>query len=110
MKVLIPTVSSFIILDSEGARLLAKYYDGRNKAEQVATEDALHKKSKQLTAKGSKFCYFLLVYDVKCHLHSVAADVVVTENEIAMCRSGVDLKMFVTGSLEEVLVVMLSVM
>ncbi len=48
---LIPFINSLIILDVEGTRLLAKYYDGRKKNDQIATESLLHKKSKSTPAK-----------------------------------------------------------
>ncbi len=42
---------SFVVLDSEGDRLLAKYYDGRSKTEQTAFEALVHKKTKNVPAK-----------------------------------------------------------
>ncbi len=51
-QVLVPFINSLVVLDSEGDRLLAKYYDGRSKAEQSTSEAILHKKSKAVAAKS----------------------------------------------------------
>ena len=48
-KVLVPFVNSLIVLDADGDRLLAKYYDQRSKAEQTKTEQFLHKKTKTVS-------------------------------------------------------------
>ena len=40
-----------MILDGDGDRLLAKYYDGRSKAEQAKNEGMLYKKTKAVAAK-----------------------------------------------------------
>jgi hypothetical protein len=50
--VLVPFVNSLVVLDSEGDRLFAKYYDGRKKAEQITNEAALYKKTKAVSAKS----------------------------------------------------------
>ena len=39
-------------MDSDGSRMLAKYYNGYSKAEQLKHETNLHKKSKQLSTKA----------------------------------------------------------
>jgi hypothetical protein len=39
------------VLDADGDRLFAKYYDGRKKAEQIANELMLYKKTKSVAAK-----------------------------------------------------------
>jgi hypothetical protein len=41
-----------VVLDGDGDRLFAKYYDGRSKAEQSVSESVLHKKSKAVAAKS----------------------------------------------------------
>ena len=43
---LVPFVNSLVVLDADGDRLLAKYYDKRSKAEQTKMEQFLHKKTK----------------------------------------------------------------
>ena len=40
-----------MVLDGDGDRLLAKYYDGRTKSEQLKNEIMLHKKTKTVAAK-----------------------------------------------------------
>ena len=40
-----------VVLDGDGDRLFAKYYDGRSKSEQSKNELILHKKTKAVTAK-----------------------------------------------------------
>lgn len=49
---LVPFINSLVVLDGEGDRLFAKYYDGRSKAEQSASEIVLHKKSKAVATKS----------------------------------------------------------
>lgn len=44
-------IHSLVVLDSDGDRLLAKYYDGRNKAEQSTFESLVNKKTKNVPAK-----------------------------------------------------------
>ena len=51
MDVLIPVVNSFIVVDADGDRLMAKYYDNKPKAEQLKFEAMLHKKTKAINAK-----------------------------------------------------------
>jgi hypothetical protein len=38
-------------LDGDGGRLLAKYYDGKVKTDQIKNEAMLHKKTKTITTK-----------------------------------------------------------
>ena len=69
MQVLVPVVHSLVVLDNEGDRLLAKYYDGRSKTEQVAYEALINKKTKNVPAKvdgGNYYVCFLCV--LKCYL------------------------------------------
>lgn len=51
MDVLIPVVNSFIVVDADGDRLMAKYYDDKPKADQLKFEAMLHKKTKTISAK-----------------------------------------------------------
>ena len=56
-----PVVHSLVVLDSDGDRLLAKYYDGRNKQEQLAFESLVSKKTRNVPAKvdGRALCLLL---------------------------------------------------
>ena len=58
-QVLIPFVNYFIVLDSDGGRLFAKYYDGKGKADQIKNEAILHKKTKSIATKAD---------GINCHL------------------------------------------
>lgn len=49
---LVPFINSLVVLDLEGDRLFAKYYDGRKKAEQITNEAMLFKKTKAVAAKS----------------------------------------------------------
>jgi len=69
--VLVPFVNYLVILDNEGERMLAKYYDGihlliflsiywillffsiigKSKADQLSNEASLHKKTKAIAAR-----------------------------------------------------------
>ena len=51
VQVLVPFVNNLLVLDLEGERLFAKYYDGKNKAQQQAHEAVLYKKTKAVPAK-----------------------------------------------------------
>ena len=51
LQVLIPFVNYLVVLDGDGDRLLAKYYDERSKADQLKNEAMLHKKTKSVPAK-----------------------------------------------------------
>lgn len=42
----------FIVLDSDGNRLLAKYFDGKGKSDQLKNEAMLHKKTKAISTKS----------------------------------------------------------
>ena len=53
-QVLIPFVNYLVVLDGDGDRLLAKYYDGRPKSEQIKNEAMLHKKTKAVAAKTER--------------------------------------------------------
>jgi hypothetical protein len=60
IQVLIPFVNYLVVLDGDGDRLLAKYYDGRTKSEQIKNEAMLHKKTKAVTAKTDGKNYFVI--------------------------------------------------
>ena len=49
---MVPYVNFLVVLDGDGDRLLAKYYDGRSKAEQAKNETMLYKKTKTVAAKA----------------------------------------------------------
>mmetsp|Transcript_16072 Transcript_16072/g.14528 ORF Transcript_16072/g.14528 Transcript_16072/m.14528 type:complete len:187 (+) Transcript_16072:40-600(+) len=81
-EVNIPFIHSLIVVDSDGDRLLAKYYDGKPKDEQLKYEATLHKKSKALTAKTD-------------------AEIVLVENELVALKSGNDCRFYVSGPINE---------
>eukprot|EP00428_Durinskia_dybowskii_P065205 CAMPEP_0170373898 /NCGR_PEP_ID=MMETSP0117_2-20130122/10312_1 /TAXON_ID=400756 /ORGANISM="Durinskia baltica, Strain CSIRO CS-38" /LENGTH=191 /DNA_ID=CAMNT_0010628815 /DNA_START=35 /DNA_END=610 /DNA_ORIENTATION=+ len=81
-EVLVPFVNSLVVLDIEGDRLFAKYYDGRKKPEQSALELTLHKKTKTVSAKTE-------------------AEVLLIDQEIAVFKSGIECKFFITGPVAE---------
>jgi hypothetical protein len=58
--VLVPFINSLVVLDGDGDRLFAKYYDGRSKAEQAVSESVLHKKSKAVAAKSEGLGFLIL--------------------------------------------------
>ncbi len=55
--VLIPFVNYFVVLDGDGGRLLAKYYDGKSKPDQTKWEATLHKKTKTITTKTDGYSH-----------------------------------------------------
>ena len=56
------------MVDVDGDRLFAKYYDGRKKPEQIANEALLYKKTKNVAAKseGRLFMYLLYLICLLC--------------------------------------------
>ena len=76
-------MNSLVILDSDGTRLLAKYYDGRGKAAQKISEATLHKKSKAVSAKS-------------------AVEVMLVDNELVVFKSGAECRFYISGPIEEV--------
>ena len=79
---LVPLVRSFVILDTDGDRLIAKYYDGRDKASQLSYEAMLHKKTRSVHAKAEM-------------------EVMLMESEVVVFRSGGDCKLYVSGAVDE---------
>lgn len=80
---LVPFVNNLIVLDQEGNRIFAKYYDGKSKVDQVALEALLHKKTKAVAAKNE-------------------AEVLLMDNDIFVYKSGIECKFYVSGAVEEV--------
>eukprot|EP00286_Rhodomonas_abbreviata_P000746 CAMPEP_0181288402 /NCGR_PEP_ID=MMETSP1101-20121128/312_1 /TAXON_ID=46948 /ORGANISM="Rhodomonas abbreviata, Strain Caron Lab Isolate" /LENGTH=190 /DNA_ID=CAMNT_0023392519 /DNA_START=36 /DNA_END=608 /DNA_ORIENTATION=+ len=81
-EVLVPFVNSLVVLDLEGDRLFAKYYNGQSKAEQAASENVLYKKTKAVSAKTE-------------------AEVLLVDQEVVVFRSGIECKFFISGPVEE---------
>jgi hypothetical protein len=81
-EVLVPFVNNLIVLDNEGYRIFAKYYDGKTKADQQALESMLHKKTKTVAAKNE-------------------AEVLLMDQDIFVYKSGIECKFYVSGAVEE---------
>ena len=81
-EVLIPYVNALVVLDGDGERLLAKYYDGRAKPEQVKLEQFLHKKTKSVTARSD-------------------TEVLLNDHEVVVFRAGQECKFFLSSSNDE---------
>ena len=79
MSDLVPKLFSFVVLDTDGERLLAKYYDGRTIAQQQAHEVTLHKKTRLVTARAE-------------------VEVMLLEQELAVFRAGNDVKVCYVSS------------
>ncbi|KAJ8610674.1 hypothetical protein CTAYLR_005648 [Chrysophaeum taylorii] len=82
---LAPTVLGVLILDSEGNRIIAKYYKGfmSGAADQAKFEQKLFKKTKNNTSTRSD------------------ADVILLDNMIVIFRCGSDTRFYVIGSQDE---------
>jgi len=91
MSDLVPKLQSFVVLDSDGERLMSKYYDGRSKNLQSSYETTLHKKTRLVPAKAE-------------------VEVMLLDNELVVFRSGSDVKIFVSGPVEENELVLVSVL
>lgn len=57
---------SFVILDQDGSRILAKYFDGRSTADQLSHENSLAKKSRSMNTKSEGKHAIMSV--LTCHL------------------------------------------
>jgi coatomer subunit zeta len=91
IDILVPLVHCFVILDSDGNRQVAKYYDGKDAAAQSAFEQMLQKKTRTVPAKQD-------------------VEVMLLDNELVVFRSGQDCKMFVTGGVDENELILVSVL
>lgn len=98
-----PFVNALVVLDSDGDRLLAKYYDQRSKTEQAKTEQFLHKKTKAV-----RTCITIHFFPHCLKLSNILkvaarsdAEVLLMDNEIVVFRSGNDCKFYISGPSEE---------
>lgn len=71
--------------------MLAKYYDGKVKADQLKYEAILHKKSKTMSSKAD-------------------TEVILIEGELVVCKSGSDCKFFIAGPIDENDMILVSVL
>lgn len=81
-EVLVPFVNSLVVLDLDGDRLFAKYYDGKTKVEQLAHEAVLCKKTRAVPARTE-------------------AEVLLVDTELVVFRSGIECKFYISGPVEE---------
>ena len=100
-------INMLVALDMEGDRLFAKYYDGRKKAEQIANEAMLYKKTKAVSAKSEgtqRVIYSFMNFNLWPFLFYVdtAAEVLLLDHEVIVFKSGIECKFFISGPLEEV--------
>ncbi len=51
-EVLVPFVNCFLIVDGDGDRILAKYYNNKPKPEQIKFESLIQKKTKSISLKS----------------------------------------------------------
>ena len=83
-EILVPCVNSLVILDSDGARVIAKYYDGKKQTDQEKFEKDLHKKSKAAAIQGAR-----------------DSEVLIVDHELIAFRVGIDCRIFISGSVDE---------
>ncbi len=50
--VLVPFISAFLIIDADGDRIIAKYYNNKPKTEQIKFEALIQKKTKLIGLKS----------------------------------------------------------
>lgn len=60
-ELLVPFINCLLVLDSDGDRIIAKYYNGKIKSDQLKFEAALHKKTKALTLRNDGRNTFLIL-------------------------------------------------
>ncbi|KAE8911858.1 hypothetical protein PF005_g4703 [Phytophthora fragariae] len=93
VKAASPSVKAIFILDSDGNRVCAKYYDKSypTQKEQLALEKKLYAKTKNATSR-------------------VEADIILIENIVSVFRCGSDTTMHVVGSASENELILLTVL
>ncbi len=91
MSVQIPSVNCFVILTTDGERLLAKYFDGRSKDDQIKNEAQLQRKTKS-NKIGTDTEVFLMDQEV-----------------VAMC-AGIDVKFYISADSSENELILVSVL
>ena len=94
-----PFISCLLVLDSNGDRIIAKYYNAKSKAEQTKFETMLHKKTKSLNFRsdGDLNKFFTALFDI-----SFAAEVILLDQEIVVVKGSADCKLIICGSVDEV--------
>lgn len=63
--ILVPFVNSLIVLNGEGERIIAKYYDGKSNVEQINFEAALFKKASKVmspSSEGDRTCIGMIIF------------------------------------------------
>nr|CCA24561.1 coatomer subunit zeta1 putative [Albugo laibachii Nc14] len=93
MKVTSPKVKAICVLDSEGTRVCAKYYDKSYPTlkDQLALEKKLHSKTKNSNARAE-------------------ADIILIENIVSVYRSGSDVTIHTIGASSENEILLLQVL
>ena len=93
MKTNAPLVKAIFVLDSDGNRVCAKYYDKSypSSKDQLALEKKIHLKTKNSNAR-------------------LEADIILMENIVSVFRSGSDVTMYVVGSSQENEIILLTVL
>ena len=62
-EVLVPFINAFLIVDADGDRIIAKYYNNKPKTEQIKFETLIQKKTKSIGLKsdGNLVIIYLLM-------------------------------------------------
>eukprot|EP00605_Chrysophyceae_sp_TOSAG23-4_P001821 GSChrysophyteH1.ASY1.ANO1.2011.1 assembled CDS len=80
--VLVPFCNCIVVLNNDGQRVLAKYFDNRSDDEQAKAENAFHKKTKH-----------------NKYIHD--CDVILCDGEVVTYRTGSDCKFFISSTADE---------
>jgi hypothetical protein len=103
---LVPFINCLLVLDSDGDRIIAKYYSGKLKPEQLKFENALQKKTKTMTFRsdGKEFSHLI------SSLSSLVdvAEVLLLEQEVVVIKGSGDCKIVVSGGVDEVSYILIS--
>ena len=106
-KVLVPFVTCLLVLDSNGDRIIAKYYNAKSKSEQTKFEATLHKKIKYLNIRTDgigEYELLLLLSLIFCVVFLVLfpAEVFPLDQEIVVAKVSSDCTLIICGSMDEV--------
>mmetsp|Transcript_1552 Transcript_1552/g.2491 ORF Transcript_1552/g.2491 Transcript_1552/m.2491 type:complete len:191 (+) Transcript_1552:58-630(+) len=90
-EVLVPFINCLLVLDGDGDRIIAKYYDKRSKSDQSRFELTLHKKTKNLSFRSD-------------------AEIILLDHELVVIKGSSDCRIIISGSVDENELVLVNVL
>lgn len=102
--VLVPFINCLLVLDSDGDRIIAKYYTKKNKNDQLKFENLLFKKTKTMTLRsdGTVLSPLLSSTPSLLYLIEFIAEVLLLEQEVVVMKGSSDCRIALSGGIDEV--------